>query len=321
MGHLSLKIQTSALFLKAKHAFSLHRKLSLNSSSSSTPSSPSPSPPSSSSSPTEQNSSQHFSTALNTPPSSSSSSTNPSLTATTNSITDATVAPHKTKSKRSSRFKVKTFASFRDRSSSPPLTSSSTSFADPASSGSTASSSSSLPTPLSSSPGATTTPTVTATTNVTATVRTRIIRAGSSSASSSTLASTSIKSPTTTPPSQSAPVFSVNPYSSSWSPSTVSILKSPLRSGSSSKASTSLDLMRCSLYSPAPNLILQPSPAIDLAPTYAAGARSSTSRAMLRCGGSGSSSLLDHRAPVFGPQGTFQLFLLTTIGQCIPFSS
>ncbi|KAH7059222.1 hypothetical protein BKA57DRAFT_431596 [Linnemannia elongata] len=160
---------TSALFLKAKHAFSLHRKLSLNSSSSSTPSSPSPSPPSSSSSPTELNSSQLFSTALNTPPSSSSSSTNPSLTATTNSITDATVAPHKTKSKRSSRFKVKTFASFRDRSSSPPLTSSSTSFADPASSGSTASSSSSLPTPPSSSPGATTTPTVAATTNVTAT--------------------------------------------------------------------------------------------------------------------------------------------------------
>ncbi|KAG0282039.1 hypothetical protein BGZ97_009161, partial [Linnemannia gamsii] len=127
-------------------------------------------------------------------------------------------------------------------------------------------------------------------------------RAGSSSASASTSTSTSVRSPATTPPSQSAPVFSVNPYSSSWSPSTVAILKSPLRTRSSSKASNSLDLMQCSLYSPAPNLILQPSPAIDLSPTYAAGIRSSTSRAMLRRGGSDPSSLLDYRTPVFGPQ-------------------
>ncbi|KAF9911282.1 hypothetical protein EC991_004180 [Linnemannia zychae] len=74
MGHLSLKIQTSALFLKAKHAFSLHRKSSLSSNSSSTLSSPSTSPPSSST-PSELSSSQLFSsTALTTPPASSSSS-------------------------------------------------------------------------------------------------------------------------------------------------------------------------------------------------------------------------------------------------------
>ncbi|KAG0265304.1 hypothetical protein BGZ95_003366 [Linnemannia exigua] len=97
-------------------------------------------------------------------------------------------------------------------------------------------------------------------------------------------------------------MFSVNPYSSSWSPSTVAILKSPLRSRSSSKASTSLDLMQCSLYSPAPNLILQPSPAIDLAPNYATGARTSISRAMLRRGTSETSSLLVYHVPVYGPQ-------------------
>ncbi|KAF9087557.1 hypothetical protein BGX29_000767 [Mortierella sp. GBA35] len=297
MGHLLLNIQTSTLLLKAKHAFSLkNRKSSSSSSSSSTLSSPSTSPPSSSS-PTELNSSQFFSTAIN-----NNSNTN-SLIATSNSTTGLTsVVAHQTKPakvKRSSRFKVKTFASFRDRSSSPPLTSSSTSSTGPVSAGSTAASSSLSPS--SSSWGAAGT-----------TATTGVARTGSSSSTTTTTRTASasanaVKATTTnmtvTPPQPSAPVFSVNPYSSSWSPSTVSVLKSPLRTGSSSKANSSLDLMQCSLYSPAPNLILQPSPAIDLAPNYATGARSSTSRALLRRGTSETSSVVDYRIPVCGPQG------------------
>ncbi|KAF9922817.1 hypothetical protein FBU30_007080 [Linnemannia zychae] len=296
MGHLSLKIQTSALFLKAKHAFSIHRKSSHSSSALSPPPTPS-----------DLNSSQLFSsssTAITAPltSSSSTSSTDNSLTATSDSTSSAGIAPPK-KTKRSSRFKVKTFASFRDRSRSPPLLSSSTSSAGPITSGSQASSSSFLPTPTSQGSVDTKAPMATTITAVTASTC-------ATTGSDSTSRPTSIKSPTSTPPSQSAPVFSVNPYSSSWSPSTVAILKSPLRTRSSSKINATLNLTQPSQYSPAPNLILQPSPAIDLAPTYATGARTSHMRPLLHCGVSDSSSMSDYHTPVIGPQGNECYFTL-----------
>ncbi|KAF9342697.1 hypothetical protein BGX26_007020, partial [Mortierella sp. AD094] len=182
MGHLTLKIQTSSLFLKAKHAFSLHRKSSPSSSSSSS--------------------------------STSSATTSP----TSYSPTDSTVSPPlpiasnvadtaPLKIKRSIRLKVKSFSSFRDRSASPPH-------------------------------------------------------------------DTKNQTKTSVTPTQQ--IASVNPYSSDWCPSTVAALKPPLGIVSSSKASTGLDLLQPANYSPAPNLILQPSPVIDESPRFVSGKRSRT---------------------------------------------
>ncbi|KAF9373520.1 hypothetical protein CPC16_001807 [Podila verticillata] len=296
MGHLPLKIQTSALFLKAKHAFSLHRKSSSNSASPTSPTSPAlstnnnnnnnnniasspgllPATDSTASGTTSRTSSSASGstnvTAALVANSSSSSSSSSSLT------TGAGVIPHKMK--RSSRFKMnKTFQSFRDRSTSPTSTS--------------------RPTLTSSNSSATTVTTITtATTATTATAAT---------ATTTTTSRTPLTpTPTTTPP---TPVYSSNPYSSSWSPSTVAILKSPLRTRSSvasSKPSGSdLDL-KSPHYSPAPNLILQPTPAVDFAPSYGMGARLSTSPTLLRHQSSDKTltTVMQFRKPAIGPQGT-----------------
>ncbi|KAG0313748.1 hypothetical protein BGZ99_008605, partial [Dissophora globulifera] len=225
MGHLSLKIQTSTLFLKAKLALSLHRKSSPSFSSSSS-SSPSPT---------------HLSTLSPSTPLPLDSAVSPPLssvsTTTTTLITPSTsTAPIfigdtssegtdrvegnvlSPKARRSGRFKVKAFASFRDRSTSPPH--------QPKRNNTTM------------SLLQTTTSAMTATSGSTSTGQV---------------------------------VVSVNPYSSSWCPSTVAALKSPLRSASYTKGSGGLDLLQSSHHSPAPNMILQPSPALDLSQRLAAG--------------------------------------------------
>jgi len=226
MVHLSLKLQPSALFLKAKHAFSLHRKSSVPAATSSS-TSPSTSPV------------QTVSPPLS-PGSTRSSPTNVEAT----TVSEGGVV---NKPKRHSRFTVKTFPSFRDRSISPPDTKTSHAIAK------------------------------------------TIDASATTTASSSTTTATA----TTTP---SVPVVSLNPYSAAWCPSTVGALRSPLRSASS-KSCGDHDL-RPSHYSPAPNLILQPSPAVDLAPCYGTGARTATLSPQ-RC----HSSAGGCRTPVIGPQG------------------
>ncbi|KAF9372187.1 hypothetical protein CPB97_001406 [Podila verticillata] len=288
MGHLPLKIQTSALFLKAKHAFSLHRKSSSSNSASptsltspalsnnnnnNTASSPGllPATDSTASGTTSRTSSSASGstnvTAALGANSSSSSSSSSSLT------TGAGVIPHKMK--RSSRFKMnKTFQSFRDRSTSPISTS--------------------RPTLTSSNSSATTVTAIATATTATA-----------ATATTTTTSRTPLTpTPTTTPP---IPVYSSNPYSSSWSPSTVAILKSPLRTRSSvasSKPSGSdLDL-KSPHYSPAPNLILQPTPAVDFAPSYGMVARLSTSPTLSRHQSSDKTltTVMQFREPVIDPQ-------------------
>ncbi|KAF9917312.1 hypothetical protein BX616_001393 [Lobosporangium transversale] len=235
MEYLSLKIQTSTLLLKAKHALSLHRK---SSASGSAPSS-----------------SSQSSTLSSIPLPSTDSPVSPPLPNT--SITPATHidtaptpildnVPHKTK--RSSRFKVKTFPSFRESASS---------------------------------------------------LHTKTNQSSKVSRTSD-LVNTVIG-----PGIPSQPMASVNPYSPLWCPSTVTALKSPLRNASllRSKSNSYLDLSQISHYSPAPNLILQPSPSVDLASCYA-GARSSTLPAMVRYHStSGEFAAARGFVPVIGPQG------------------
>ncbi|KAI8357170.1 hypothetical protein B0O80DRAFT_446698 [Mortierella sp. GBAus27b] len=223
---------TSALFLKAKHALSLPLRRSSVSTSSSNLSPPV--------------SSLH---STGTPPltaSSSASSASNAPTTATGSVS---------KPKRHSRFIVRTFPSFRDRSISPPDTKKGQDNAK----------------------------------NVVGSVAT-------TASSSSTTGTTTAVTTTTTTITPPAPVVSVNPYSAAWCPSTVGALRSPLRSASSSRSGGDQDLLRPSHFSPAPNLILQPSPAVDLAPCYGTGARMATSRCLAEpAGGS--------HAPVIGPQG------------------
>ncbi|KAI7820443.1 hypothetical protein BC939DRAFT_457996, partial [Gamsiella multidivaricata] len=244
---------TSTLFLKAKHAFSLHRKSSLSGNSSS---SASAYLSSSAPSPTDSTVSPPLSTA------SSAANTNANANANANATANGG-APHKVK--RSSRFKVKRFASFRDRSTSPPH--SKKGQANHA-----------------NAP-------VSVTTTATTTTTTTPITASNATPSSSAEAVVKATTTRTTPPAQTA---SMNPYSPSWCPSTVAALRSPLRSVSSlsSKSNGGLDLLQSSHYSPAPNLLLQPSPVTDLAPRYGTGARLSRFP-------SGQSS----GSPVVGPQG------------------
>ncbi|KAG0031323.1 hypothetical protein BGZ81_001418 [Podila clonocystis] len=300
MGHLPLKIQTSALFLKAKHAFSLHRKSSNSNSASPTlPTSPmSPATPVPSNNNNYNNSSGNRNSSSATSPglhpprnstasgisrtsSSTSISTGSAVTAALSAnssssssssstlTTGAGVIPHKMK--RSSRFKMnKTFQSFRDRSTSPTSTSHPT---------------------LTSSNSSVTTVTTVATT----------------AATTATATATSRTPSTPTPATSPAPVYSSNPYSSSWSPSTVAILKSPLRTRSSvasSKLSVSdLDLISPH-YSPAPNLILQPTPAVDFAPKYGMGTRLSISPTLLRHQSSEKTltTVMQYREPIIGLQ-------------------
>ncbi|KAI8603889.1 hypothetical protein EDD21DRAFT_367785, partial [Dissophora ornata] len=231
---------TSALLLKAKNAFSLHRKSSSSNPSTSSPSATSPP----SATPVD---------SIVSPPlyTTSSMSAFPvgSILAVTNSenTTPAVVENTVTVSRRTTRsrgFKVNPFLSFRDRSTGPPRSENTTN------------------------------------TSMMAPVTT-----------------TAIATPT-------SPAISVNPYSSAWCPSTVATLRSPLRVASSSAGSSpGLDLLQSSHYSPAPNLILQPSPAIDLAPLYATDARQSTPPALLQHSSSKSVTTSRCQTPVLGLQG------------------